>query len=138
MRFSATVAAMTAVIVGQASAYPFFMFPELLGKDAMSRDFLKDVDPDFLKRAGVPKLGSYPDNFGIPKKYIFDEKLQFVDLTGDNEWRAPGPNDERGPCAGLNALANHGFISRDGVVDRDDVVNGIHKVSALAAISMIS
>ncbi|THU90500.1 Cloroperoxidase [Dendrothele bispora CBS 962.96] len=29
-------------------------------------------------------------------------------------WIAPGPNDLRGPCPGLNTLANHGFIPRDG------------------------
>jgi hypothetical protein len=28
---------------------------------------------------------------------------------------APGPNDTRGPCPGLNVMANHGYISRDGV-----------------------
>jgi hypothetical protein len=30
------------------------------------------------------------------------------------EYRSPGPNDIRGPCPGLNALANHGFLHRDG------------------------
>ncbi|KAJ7058528.1 Cloroperoxidase [Mycena amicta] len=27
---------------------------------------------------------------------------------------APGPNDERSPCPGLNALANHGYLPRSG------------------------
>ncbi|KAI3606102.1 hypothetical protein WG66_004003 [Moniliophthora roreri] len=29
-------------------------------------------------------------------------------------FQAPGPNDARGPCPGLNTLANHGFLPRDG------------------------
>ncbi|KAK4621380.1 Putative sterigmatocystin biosynthesis peroxidase stcC [Fulvia fulva] len=29
-------------------------------------------------------------------------------------WDAPGPNDVRSPCPGLNALANHGFLHHDG------------------------
>nr|POF06924.1 putative sterigmatocystin biosynthesis peroxidase stcc [Quercus suber] len=29
-------------------------------------------------------------------------------------WVAPGPNDVRSPCPGLNTLANHGFIHHDG------------------------
>ncbi|KAG7088850.1 hypothetical protein E1B28_012804 [Marasmius oreades] len=29
-------------------------------------------------------------------------------------WQAPGPNDSRGPCPGLNTLANHGFLPRNG------------------------
>ncbi|KAF2206480.1 hypothetical protein CERZMDRAFT_72150 [Cercospora zeae-maydis SCOH1-5] len=31
-----------------------------------------------------------------------------------HEWQAPGPNDLRGPCPGLNAFANHGFLPRNG------------------------
>ncbi|KAK0505362.1 Peroxidase, family 2-domain-containing protein [Armillaria luteobubalina] len=29
-------------------------------------------------------------------------------------WQAPGGSDLRGPCPGLNTLANHGFLPRDG------------------------
>ncbi|KAL0570571.1 hypothetical protein V5O48_011390 [Marasmius crinis-equi] len=29
-------------------------------------------------------------------------------------WKAPGPNDLRSPCPGLNTLANHGILPRDG------------------------
>ncbi|KAF7359892.1 HEME-HALOPEROXIDASE domain-containing protein [Mycena venus] len=31
-----------------------------------------------------------------------------------HEFRAPGPNDVRGPCPGLNTLANHGYLPRNG------------------------
>ncbi|KAL4861205.1 hypothetical protein BDV12DRAFT_208265 [Aspergillus spectabilis] len=30
------------------------------------------------------------------------------------EWIAPGPEDSRGPCPGLNTLANHGYLPRNG------------------------
>ncbi|PHH73458.1 hypothetical protein CDD80_3812 [Ophiocordyceps camponoti-rufipedis] len=30
------------------------------------------------------------------------------------DWRPPGPGDSRSPCPGLNSLANHGFLPRDG------------------------
>ncbi|KAJ7576729.1 Cloroperoxidase [Mycena floridula] len=33
---------------------------------------------------------------------------------GKHEWRAPGPHDLRSPCPGMNTLANHGYIPRDG------------------------
>lgn len=45
----------------------------------------------------------------------FDEN-QRVDVTGTHKWVAPGPNDIRGPCPGLNALANHGYFPHSGVV----------------------
>lgn len=28
---------------------------------------------------------------------------------------APGPTDQRGPCPGLNALANHGYLPHSGI-----------------------
>ncbi|KAE9392575.1 Cloroperoxidase [Gymnopus androsaceus JB14] len=31
-----------------------------------------------------------------------------------HRWMAPGENDLRSPCPGMNTLANHGFIPRDG------------------------
>ncbi|KAF9260270.1 Cloroperoxidase [Marasmius fiardii PR-910] len=31
-----------------------------------------------------------------------------------HRWQAPGPSDTRGPCPGLNTLANHGFLPRNG------------------------
>lgn len=31
-------------------------------------------------------------------------------------YQAPGPNDSRGPCPGLNLLANHGYLPRNGHV----------------------
>ncbi|OJJ52387.1 hypothetical protein ASPSYDRAFT_189715 [Aspergillus sydowii CBS 593.65] len=30
------------------------------------------------------------------------------------EWIAPGSDDSRGPCPGLNTLANHGYLPRNG------------------------
>jgi hypothetical protein len=41
-------------------------------------------------------------------------------------YRAPGPNDSRGPCPALNTLANHGFLNRDGQnLRRADIITAI-------------
>lgn len=47
---------------------------------------------------------------------IFNAKAQYIDVGpgSGHEWQAPGPNDLRGPCPGLNAFANHGFLPRNG------------------------
>ncbi|UZJ55765.1 hypothetical protein CBS101457_005085 [Exobasidium rhododendri] len=34
---------------------------------------------------------------------------------------APGPTDQRGPCPGLNTLANHGYLPRNGIVTAGQV-----------------
>lgn len=46
---------------------------------------------------------------------IFNEKAQFINVTkgSGHEYVAPGPNDLRGPCPGLNAFANHSVYTLD-------------------------
>lgn len=39
------------------------------------------------------------------------------------EFQSPGPNDSRGPCPGLNLLANYGYLPRDGYVNFGQAVN---------------
>ncbi|CAD6574458.1 MAG: hypothetical protein ASARMPREDX12_006596 [Alectoria sarmentosa] len=51
---------------------------------------------------GLPSI--FPGNFQVPANG--DTAHAFV---------APGPNDIRGPCPGLNTAANHNFISHDGI-----------------------
>jgi hypothetical protein len=43
--------------------------------------------------------------------------LIFQTVTGEHSFIAPDfdAGDQRGPCPGLNALANHGYIGRNGV-----------------------
>jgi hypothetical protein len=50
-----------------------------------------------------------------------------IDITGKHAFKAPGQNDQRGPCPGLNALANHGYIARNGVTSFAEVVIAINQ-----------
>ncbi|PPJ50228.1 hypothetical protein CBER1_07209 [Cercospora berteroae] len=43
-----------------------------------------------------------------------EEQLIDVGPGSGHEWQAPRQNDLRGPCPGLNAFANHGFLPRNG------------------------
>ncbi|KAF8160227.1 putative oxidase [Mycena galopus ATCC 62051] len=65
-------------------------------------------------------------SFAFPPSY-FERRTgfstdQLIDVEGVHAFQPPGPNDFRGPCPGLNALANHGYISRTGI---DSVFNMI-------------
>lgn len=40
----------------------------------------------------------------------------------DHEYQDPPAGAFRGPCPGLNAAANHGFLSRDGIVTFNELV----------------
>ena len=48
-----------------------------------------------------------------------------VPATGDtaHAFEAPGPNDIRGPCPGLNTAANHHFISHDGITNFNELLD---------------
>ncbi|KAJ3721324.1 Chloroperoxidase [Lentinula guzmanii] len=58
----------------------------------------------------------------------FDAALQRVSTTGQHAFAPPGPGDFRGPCPGLNAMANHGYIPRKGIATIEEFVQGTYKV----------
>ena len=74
-------------------------------------------DPELLKRAEEAvklmkgrQAGSASAATAIFEPVpIFNAKAQYINVTAGSghEYVAPGPNDFRGPCPGLNAFANH-------------------------------
>ncbi|PHH75562.1 hypothetical protein CDD80_2263 [Ophiocordyceps camponoti-rufipedis] len=58
----------------------------------------------------------------------FEPGLQLVSTTGEHAFKAPGLYDLRGPCPGLNTLANHGYIPRDGIATIDQVSEACNDV----------
>ncbi|CAN9092107.1 unnamed protein product [Alternaria alternata] len=50
---------------------------------------------------------------GAHVKRAFDAEAQRISTTGDHKYVSP--NDLRGPCPGINVLANHGYIPRNGI-----------------------
>lgn len=86
------------------------------------------------ERQVTPQIIEFPEYPGTPNHALFnqfDPALQLVNTTGDHEWRAPGPGDIRGPCAGLNAAANHGYLQRDGIVNADSINTGLWEAFGL-------
>ena len=84
-------------------------------------------DPEYLKRhlaeRDLPAPAAKGETLkekrqtgpgGLPFTTFSEDQL--IDVTGEHAWAPPGPGDLRGPCPGLNALANHGYFPRNGVV----------------------
>ncbi len=46
-------------------------------------------------------------------------------------YQPPGPDDSRSPCPALNALANHGYLPRDGKDISPDVLQSVLQVYSL-------
>jgi len=55
----------------------------------------------------------------------FDPVAQLVDVTGKHAFTPPNfdAGDQRGPCPGLNALANHNYLPHNGVAAWTDIMN---------------
>jgi hypothetical protein len=63
-------------------------------------------------------------------KRLFDPTTTPIEVTGQHEFIPPDFENgaQRGPCPGLNALANHGYISRKGVTSLAEVTGAINRV----------
>ncbi|KAJ3982090.1 Chloroperoxidase [Lentinula detonsa] len=63
----------------------------------------------------------------------FDPSSQYVSTTGTHAFVPPGPNDSRGPCPGLNAMANHGYIPHSGIATIDEFAQGTYEVFGMGS-----
>lgn len=61
------------------------------------------------------------------KRLVIDPSIP-INANGTHTFRAPNGTDQRGPCPGLNALANHDYISHDGITTLAEVVTAINQV----------
>ncbi|KAL8980645.1 MAG: hypothetical protein Q9177_005819, partial [Variospora cf. flavescens] len=57
----------------------------------------------------------------------FDPVAQRVSTTGRHAFVPPdfAAGDQRGPCPGLNALANHGYLPHDGIAPATTIINAV-------------
>lgn len=80
-----------AALVGAASAFPA----------AVLNHPLEKFDFSVISSGYKEKRQAFGVNVG------FDAKAQYVSTSGPYAFVAPTASDIRGPCPGLNALANH-------------------------------
>lgn len=93
-------------LFSQTLAFPALMtepdsplVQEALAKGLITRDRIEELQKRQDQGTGAAAL--------VP---IFDASEQFVNTTGAHAFVAPGKGDARGPCPGLNAMANHGYL----------------------------
>ena len=82
---------------------------------------------DLLKRGSESKACPFAHgNIDMKKKRQvgFDPTAQHVSTTGEHAWVAPDftAGDQRGPCPGLNALANHGYLPHNGIAPATTII----------------
>ncbi|OAK99349.1 Cloroperoxidase [Phaeosphaeriaceae sp. SRC1lsM3a] len=69
----------------------------------------------------------------------FNAATQYINVTegSGHEYVAPGPNDLRGPCPGLNAFANHNFLPHNGYASVTQYIDATTKVVGMGPLLSI-
>ena len=131
-----------AAIVAAASAFPVIdnVSDDVHHKAAqLAKRVIKNLEEEFgnepVRRA--PSMPTPQDSLGISRAETncgphgpcpyFNEKEQYVSLEGEYVYAPPGPDEIRGPCPGLNAAANHGFLPRSGIWTIEQTVRGMNQ-----------
>ncbi|KAJ9091411.1 hypothetical protein QFC19_009121 [Naganishia cerealis] len=81
----------------------------------------------YLRHARSLQASGAPD-VEVKRALGFDAALQRVDVSGSHAFSPPGTGDKRGPCPGLNALANHGYLPHNGITTLAEAVAATNKV----------
>lgn len=95
----------------------------LIGATAAFPHMAKQMMEQVEKRAGGVSYTGTPTT-------VFDPTTQFVSNSGAHKYVAPDfkKGDLRGPCPGLNAMANHGYIAHNGVTNLQEAIEGTNTV----------
>ncbi|KAI9056200.1 hypothetical protein LZ554_001128 [Drepanopeziza brunnea f. sp. 'monogermtubi'] len=135
MKYSLVSIALVAEVIVPATAFPF-----VVSQPGVDSSLLARQQPDILNGGDLPACPYTPWSEHVPAVGISD-KFPYngakdgkagkgvggyqvpADGDTDHEFRKPGPGDIRGPCPGLNAAANHGFLARDGITTYNELVD---------------
>ncbi|ORY70187.1 uncharacterized protein BCR38DRAFT_332499 [Pseudomassariella vexata] len=68
------------------------------------------------------------------KSATFNAKQQRIRVDGEYAFVPPNlkAGDQRGPCPGLNALANHGYLPHNGVADMVTIIRATNEVYGMS------
>ncbi|KAJ7785223.1 Chloroperoxidase [Mycena maculata] len=78
-----------------------------------------------LSFLSISLASAFPSFKFIPEKSIPalpTGELSPIDVSGSHAFRPPSVQDQRGPCPALNALANHGYLPRNGIARVDELL----------------
>jgi len=118
MKYPSTSAALLLAVAQSATAYPGIL-----------REYERHASAGLLEHPVERSAAAVPEEKAVLRKRVgFDPKTQYVSTTGDHAFVAPGPTDQRGPCPGLNAMANHGYLPHNGIATIDQFITGTYDV----------
>ena len=86
-------------------------------------------------RRQSPPTVAFPEWPGNPTHALYNQfnaTEQLLDVTGEHAWAAPTQGQIRGPCSGLNAAANHGYLPRSGIATAESISQGLWDAFSLS------
>ncbi|KAI0533778.1 Chloroperoxidase [Xylaria digitata] len=121
MRFGIAVVGIAAV----ASAFPTV--------ENLARLAQLDEAESFLTERSIEEFSNQLVRLK-ERRLLFDPLTEPIDVSGKHAFKAPNfeNGDQRGPCPGLNALANHGYIPHDGIVSLLEVIEKANTVFGMS------
>ncbi|RKL51083.1 hypothetical protein BFJ72_g536 [Fusarium proliferatum] len=113
------------------------LFPTTLAFPQMSAEQLKTYQ-EHAKRSPVACAYSQEEKrnagecpFAKEKRAAkFNAEKQRISVSGEHEFLPP--NLKAGPCPGLNALANHGYLPSNGVADMQTIIKATNEVYGMS------
>jgi len=120
-----SIALLLASLVPIANAFPAAML-EAAARDPSVLKRAEEISKAYAKRqAGADAATALFEP--VP---IFNAETQYINVTegSGHEFVAPGPNDLRGPCPGLNAFANHNYLPHNGYATVTQYIDATTKV----------
>ncbi|KAI0903293.1 Chloroperoxidase [Ustulina deusta] len=117
-------------VVGAVAAAAASAFPTVENWERLAR---RDGSPSLLTERSVEALSGQLARLK-EKRLLFDPLTEPIDVSGEHAFKAPDfkNGDLRGPCPGLNALANHNYIPHNGVVSLTDVIEQANTVFGMS------
>lgn len=110
-------------------------YPGMMGSRAEMEDYLRaEIEREALaSREAEPQIlnpvGNLLSSLGDVVSGLLNSVGNAI-VVADNKrpepgytFQAPGPGDSRGPCPGLNLLANYGYLPRDGHVNFGQILD---------------
>jgi hypothetical protein len=89
----------------------------------------------FMGTPGAPRHYQEWSKENEKRQLGFNADAQRIDVSGGHAFKPPGAGDLRGPCPGLNALANHGYLPSNGEIGLDQAVSACNKVFGMVGCS---
>ena len=116
------------VLAASAAAFPAMLDgnPKILRQ---ASELVARSSPKTVRRQTIPSdplgISKAQTNCGPTPCVTFDPADQLVSVTSEHAYASPAPDEIRGPCPGLNAAANHGYLPRSGIASLEETVSGL-------------